>query len=135
MIKFDTYSLKARVYPCAIVLLPCLLLAIIYITNIEAYYHYLTSFIGISVFSFILAQIGRDQGKKKEKKLFEHWGGKPTSVILRHSNNHLDIHTKKRIHTKFEQIIPDIKIPTPKEEQEDLSAADKIGRASCRERV
>lgn len=126
MIKFDTYSLKARVYPCTIVLLPCFLLAIIYVTNIEAYYHYLTSFIGIGVFSFILAQIGRDQGKKKEKKLFEHWGGKPTSVILRHSNNHLDIHTKKRTHTKFEQIIPDIKIPTEEEEQEDLNAADSI---------
>ena len=126
MIKFDIYSLKARVYPCSIVLLPCLLLAIFYITNIEAYYHYLTSFIGIGVFSFVLAQIGRDQGKKKEKKLFEHWGGKPTNMILRHSNNHLDVHTKKRFHTKLEQVIPDMKIPTPEEELEDLYAADCI---------
>ncbi len=126
MIKFDIYSLKARVYPCSIVLLPCLLLAIFYITNIEAYYHYLTSFIGIGVFSFVLAQIGRDQGKKKEKKLFEHWGGKPTNMILRHSNNHLDVHTKKRFHTKLEQVIPDMKIPTPEEELEDLYAADFI---------
>ena len=126
MIKFDIYSLKARVYPCSIVLLPCLLLAIFYITNIEAYYHYLTSFIGIGVFSFVLAQIGRDQGKKKEKKLFEHWGGKPTNMILRHSNNHLDVHTKKRFHTKLEQVIPEMKIPTPEEELEDLYAADCI---------
>ena len=126
MIKFDIYSLKARVYPCSIVLLPCLLLAIFYITNIEAYYHYLTSFIGIGVFSFVLAQIGRDQGKKKEKKLFEHWGGKPTNMILRHSNNHLDVHTKKRFHTKLEQVIPDMKIPTPEEELEDLYSADCI---------
>jgi len=102
------------------------LLAIFYITNIEAYYHYLTSFIGIGVFSFVLAQIGRDQGKKKEKKLFEHWGGKPTNMILRHSNNHLDVHTKKRFHTKLEQVIPDMKIPTPEEELEDLYAADCI---------
>lgn len=126
MMKFDTYSLKARVYPCSIVLLPCLLLAIFYVTNIEAYYHYLTSIVGIGVFSFVLAQVGRDQGKKKEKDLFEYWGGKPTTLILRHSNDHLDVHTKKRFHTKLEQVIPDIKIPSPEEEQKDLHAADCI---------
>lgn len=126
MIKLDTYSLKARTYPCFIVLLPCLLLAIFYVTNIEAYYHYLTSFISIGVFSFILAQLGRDRGKKKEKELFKHWGGIPTSVILRHSNKYLDVHTKKRFHTKLEQLIPDIRIPTPEEEQENLYAADCI---------
>lgn len=126
MIKFDTYSLKARVYPCSIVLLPCLLLAIFYVTNIEAYYHYLTSFIGVGVFSFVLAQVGRDRGKKKEKGLFEYWGGKPTSLILRHSNDHLDVHTKKRFHSRLEQVIPDIRIPTIEEEQKDLYAADCI---------
>lgn len=126
MMKLDTYSLKARVYPCVIILLPCFLLSVIYITNIEVYSHYLTPFIGIGVFSFLLSQIGRDQGKKKESKLFKHWGGKPTNIILRHSNDYLDIHTKKRFHAKLEQVIPDIKIPTPEEEQENLIAADCI---------
>lgn len=126
MMKFDTYSLKARVYPSVIVLLPCLLFAIIYITNIEEYYHYLTSFAGIGLLSFVLAQVGRDRGKKKEKELFKHWGGKPTSMILRHSDNYLDVHTKKRFHTKFEEVISDIRIPTLEEEQEDLYAADCV---------
>jgi hypothetical protein len=96
------------------------------VTNIEVYYHYFTSFAALGVFSFLLAQIGRDNGKKKEKELFEHWGGKPTNTILRHSNNHLDVHTKKRFHTKLEQIIPDIKIPTAEEEQKNPQAADAI---------
>lgn len=126
MIKFDTYSLKARIYPCTIVLLPCFLLAIVYVTNIELYYHYLTSFAVLGMFSFLLSQLGRDNGKKKEKRLFEHWGGKPTSIILRHSNDHLDIHTKKRFHSKLEQVISGIKIPTPDEEQENLQAADAL---------
>lgn len=124
--KFDAYSLKARVYPCTIVLFPCFLLAIIYVTNIEAYYHYFTSFAALGVFSFLLAQIGRDNGKKKEKGLFEFWGGKPTNMILRHSNDHLDVHTKKRLHTKLEQKIPNIKIPTHEEEQENIQEADAI---------
>jgi hypothetical protein len=124
--KFDAYSLKARVYPCTIVLLPCFLLAIFYVTNIEVYYHYFTSFAAFGVFSFLLAQIGRDNGKKKENELFKHWGGKPTSMILRHSNDHLDIHTKKRFHAKLEQTIPDIEFPTHEEEMENLQAADVI---------
>jgi hypothetical protein len=94
------------------------------VTNIEVYYHYFTAFTVFGAFSFLLAQIGRDNGKKKEKALFEHWGGKPTTIILRHSNDHLDVHTKKRFHTKLEHIIPDIKIPTPEEEQKNLQAAD-----------
>lgn len=126
MIEFNTYSLKARVYPSVIVLLPCFILAIVYVTNVELYYHYFTSFACLGVFSFVLAQIGRDNGKKKENGLFKHWGGKPTSMILRHSNDHLDVHTKKRFHTKLEQTIPDIKIPTHEEEMENLQAADVI---------
>lgn len=126
MIEFNTYSLKARVYPSVIVLLPCFILTIVYVTNIELYYHYFTSFACLGVFSFMLAQIGRDNGKKKENGLFKHWDGKPTSMILRHSNDHLDIHTKKRFHTKLEQMIPDIKIPTHEEEMENLQAADEI---------
>ncbi len=126
MIEFNTYSLKARVYPSVIVLLPCFILAIVYVTNVELYYHYLTSFACFGIFSFVLSQIGRDNGKKKENRLFKYWGGKPTSMILRHSNDHLDIHTKKRFHAKLEQTIPYIKIPTHEEEMENLQAADAI---------
>jgi len=126
MIEFNTYSLKARVYPSVIVLFPCFILAIVYVTNVELYYHYFTSFACLGVFSFVLAQIGRDNGKKKENGLFKYWGGKPTSMILRHSNDHLDIHTKKRFHAILEQTIPNIEIPTHEEEKEDLKAADVI---------
>lgn len=126
MIEFNTYSLKARVYPSVIVLFPCFILAIVYITNVELYYHYFTSFACLGVLSFVLSQIGRDNGKKKENGLFKHWGGKPTSMILRHSTDHLDIHTKKRFHAILEKKIPNIKIPTHEEEMEDLQAADVI---------
>lgn len=126
MTEFNTYSLKARVYPSVIVLLPCFILAIAYVTNVELYYHYFTSFACLGVFSFVLSQIGRDNGKRKENELFKYWGGKPTSIILRHSNNYLDIHTKKSFYTELEQTIPNVKIPTNEEEMKDLQAADAI---------
>ena len=132
MMKLDTYSLKARVYPSVLVLFPIFLIGIYYVTNIEAYYHYFTSFAFLGLFSFVLAQIGRDNGKKKEKKLFEYWGGKPTCTLLRHSNDQLDIHTKKRIHSLLEQTILGIKIPTMNEEQMNPVEADAVYESCTR---
>lgn len=122
----DSYSLKARVYPCAIVLLPCFFLLMHYVSNIEAYYHYFSSALGIGLLSFLLAQLGRDRGKRMETDLFKLWGGMPTTIILRHSNNYLDVHTKKRFHDKLEQTIPGIKIPSEEEEKLDLNQADSV---------
>lgn len=132
MINVDTYSLKARIYPCSIVLMPGFLLLIYYVTDIELYYHYISSFIGLGVFSFLLAQLGRDNGKRKEVDLYKSWGGKPSILILRHSNNHLDVHTKNRFHRKLEELIAGIKIPTAEEEQEDLEKADSIYESCSR---
>lgn len=126
MMKLDTYSLNARVYPSILVLLPIFLIGIYYVTNIEAYYHYLTSFVFLGLFSFVLAQIGRDNGKKKEKELFKYWGGKPTCTLLSHSDDRLDIHTKRRIHSLLEQTIPGVKIPTTTQERENKEEANAI---------
>ena len=82
--KIDQYSLKARIYPSFIVLLPILLLAVFYVTNFEIYFHYLTAFATIGLFSYLLSQIGRDLGKTKEQKLF-----KLTSFLIKLNENDL----------------------------------------------
>src|SRR5437763_442138 len=38
----------------------------------------------------LVTQIGRDRGKQKEGKLYAAWGGKPTTVMLRHRDSPLD---------------------------------------------
>lgn len=125
MIKLDTYSIKARVYPSFVVLLPALVIAIYYITDLKAYYHYLTALISVGFMSFILAQLGRDKGKNKEKDLFNSIGGKPTTMILRHSNSHLDFITKSRYHKKLSEKVEGVIIPTIEEENINPDQADE----------
>lgn len=38
----------------------------------------------------LVSQVGRDKGKLKEEQLFKGWGGKPTTVMLRHRDSPLD---------------------------------------------
>ena len=122
----DKYSLNARIYPSIVFLLPCIMLAIFYVPNIESYYQKF-SYLGLlGVLFVLLAHWGRENGKKKESELFRHWGGKPTSLVLRHSNDYFMAHIKKIFHKKLEQKIPSVKIPTAEEECVDLRAADEI---------
>lgn len=124
MIKLDTYSIKARVYPSFIVLLPALVIAIYYISDLKVYYHYLTAIISFGLLSFILAQLGRDKGKNKEKYLFKVIGGKPTTQILRHSNSYLDNITKSRYHQLLSEKIEGVNLPSLEEEIANPERAD-----------
>ena len=124
--KIDQYSLKARVYPAIVVVLPILFLAIFYITDFEVYYHYITAFISIGLLSYLLSHLGRDAGKSKESKLYELWDGKPTTQILRHSNSILDIRTKERYYRTLQEKIEGLNIPTLDEEKQDTTSTDEI---------
>lgn len=121
----DEYSIKARFYPSIIVLIPMISLAIYYLTNFELYYHYLTALSVAGLFTFILAQLGRDRGKIKEVQLFQYFGGKPTTQILRHRDAFLDTNTKKRYHSILSQKL-ELRIPTEIEENDDALNADGI---------
>ena len=124
--KIDQYSLKARVYPALIVVLPIFFLAIFYITDFAVYYHYITAIISIGLLSYLLSHLGRDAGKKKENKLYELWGGKPTTQILRCSNPILDKRTKERYCQILQKKIKGLNIPTLKEEAQNAANADEI---------
>src|SRR5690606_12073510 len=50
---------------------------------------------------FVLSEVGRDRGKKAEKKLWEEWGGTPSTQVLRHSDQIIDPHTTNRLHKKL----------------------------------
>lgn len=97
-LEIDNYSIRARLYPSIIVMLPILVISVYYITDFEKYYHYLTAFCAFGLFTYVLSQLGRDKGKIKEPQLFKYFGGKPTTLILRHQNNYLDKTTKSRYH-------------------------------------
>lgn len=131
MIELDKYAIKARLYPTFIVLLPAFLTGLFYVTNFEKYYHYFTAIISVSLFTFLLSQLGRDRGKRKEPSLFKYFGGKPTTQILRHQNSHIDRFTKERYHNALSLKIG---IPMPSYEQEfqDPNIADETYESCVR---
>ncbi|HXP51353.1 MAG TPA: hypothetical protein VN922_15455 [Bacteroidia bacterium] len=126
MFELDKYTIKARLYPSFLVLLPAFVMSIYYITDLEKYIHYFTAVIVVGLFTFLLSQLGRDKGKLKEPELHKFFGGKPTTQILRHNNSHIDSITKRRYHDILLQKIPGIQIPTLQEENQNKNNADAI---------
>jgi len=46
----------------------------------------------------VLAALSRGAGKRLEERLFKHWGGRPTTLVLRHRDSHYNAYTKARLH-------------------------------------
>jgi len=124
-IKFDFYTLHARLLPGLIVFLPIGLVIFALFSNEEIT---TGSILGISIpciISVLLSHLSRDQGKKKEPNLFKKWGGKPTTQLLRHENDILSPVMKARYHKLLETLL-NISLPTIEEERNDPKASDDV---------
>jgi len=121
---FDEYSLNARVRPSLLVFLPVIIA--VYITFPQLY-NLATGIISLVVicgFITALAHFSRQRGREVERKLFVSWGGKPTSIMLRHRDKTLDEITKSRYHQFFSDNIEGWKLPSEDEEIDDPDRAD-----------
>ncbi len=126
MMKFDTYTIKARLLPVLIVMLPAILASISWFPELETTGENLWSLAVSAGIPALLAQLGRDRGKKKQAGLFQSWGGAPSVVNLRYSASSNE-HYIKRLHSKLQTLLGDSpKLPTPEEEAADPDSADEI---------
>jgi len=126
----DEYTRNARVKPAFLVALPmALAVAVLGFKQsaTEGTMFGLASSLG---FTFLLAQLVRDVGKSKETVLFKKWGGKPTTVMLRHRDTRLNTHTLARYHSRLCSMLPDIKLPSVLHEKEHPTESDEK-YASC----
>ncbi|MBW4473970.1 MAG: hypothetical protein KME45_26890 [Stenomitos rutilans HA7619-LM2] len=122
----DVYVLRARVAPVMIVGIPILALFINgLITGAELKNLAVIGIVGVAVIT-LFAQLGRDLGKKIEQALYKEWGGKPTTLMLRHSDNRIDTTTKTRLHNRLSEKVPDLHLPNPDEESNNPQDADLI---------
>ncbi len=112
----DQYSLRARLLPSLITSVPVLILAILFFDQELSILNSTVSVIVWAGIYYLLSQIGRDFGKKREGHLFSKWGGKPTTLLIsyKYSSNRVRI---DHIHKKIQQLLPDLKIPTELEEE------------------
>lgn len=127
-IGMDQYDRNARLKPALLVTLPAAL-AVVALAP-EAVLGWSGGIALICQFggSFLLAQIVGDIGKKKEPKLFEYCGGRPTELMLSHEHAPNKIVLAER-HRKLTKLFPQFKIPTAVAEKKDPKAALDIHTA------
>jgi len=121
----DAYTTRSRLWPALLVALPLGLTTLALLPGDFQGWDVLWSLIVFSGGTGLLAEIGRDFGKKKEPQLFQLWSGKPTTRMLRHR----DAPDKTALmyrHSQLEQLIPKLKLPTPEEEKTNPLEADQV---------
>jgi hypothetical protein len=122
---FDEYSLNARVRPSLLALLP--LVAFLYLVFPQLY-GVLAGAVGIFVvfgLVTVLAHFSRSAGKTAEQGLFTDWGGRPSTIMLRHRDTFLDSVTKSRYHRFLAKNIDGWVAPSAEEELNDPQMADE----------
>lgn len=115
---FDDFNLHARIIPALITIVPIYIYLLLknLITN-----NFIQSFLPSSVTYILLValyyRIVRNFGKKYEDRMYKELGAKPTTIILRYSNNLIDETTKTRYHKKLNKNIEGAGLPTKEEEE------------------
>ena len=126
---FDKYDLKARLLPGLLSLSP-IIISLIFIPHplISQFEAMPSSAVILTVLCGVLVlfnSVLRDRGKAIETQLFGSWGGKPSVAMLRHHDHRLNLYAKTRYRAFIERTVPNLRLATPEEEQEDPCSADE----------
>lgn len=130
---FDDFELHGRLMPAMAALLPLIIYGFIkgiLYDGIEKAFCYSTLLILVG---YVLSKFIRSYGKKTEEALKNKLGAMPTTIILRFSDDRIDIVTKTRYHNILNEQIPGVNLPmslveeTP-ESDEQYSAAMTVLR-------
>lgn len=121
----DAYTIRARLWPFLIVALPLGFATLALLPGGIQGWDVLWSLFVFSGGTALFAEIGRNFGKVKEPRLFQVWGGKPTTRMLRHRGA-LNKQTLTRRHNQLRQMIEGLKIPTLDDENANPLEADEV---------
>ena len=135
MVKFDGYTLQARIIPAYIVLLPVAVGIQIWLPEADLLQRIGSLLVAPIPLVFLIAQLGRDRGHTLQKKLWDSWGGTPTTQFLRHKNRNVNAVTRLSYHKCIEKLFPELKMPTPEEEAADNQSADRVYDAAVKKLI
>ena len=125
-LPLDKYSYQARLLPTLIAFVPAGFAFGAWSLNEAVVWKSSVAVVASLLFASLLAQLGRDLGKRKEPVLFAQWGGKPTTRLLSHRFSSLNAATLKRHHSKLKVLLPDLAIPEPAQEMKSPSEATQV---------
>jgi hypothetical protein len=126
----DEYTRNARLRPAFLVVLPIALTVAALGFKQSATEGTLFGLASSLGFTFLLSQLVRDRGKARELWLFEEWGGKPSTAMLRHNDPRLNVNTRARYHKRLSAMLPETSLPSAEQERENPAEAD-VAYASC----
>jgi len=121
----DSYTRRARLQPALLVAVPIALAVLACFPEGLVGWGVLWSLLVACGGTMLLSQMARDRGKDKEPELFQMWGGKPTTQLLRHHNTRNRVLLARR-HAKLAVLIPSMVIPTAEEEASNPVYADEV---------
>lgn len=124
----DPYVRRARLQPALLVALPVALAVLAYFPSGIVGWGILWSLLVWCGGTALVAQVARDQGKRKEPELFERWGGKPTTRQLRYRDAANQV-ILNRLHKRLQILVTGVRVPTAVEEQANPNHADEVYEA------
>jgi hypothetical protein len=119
----DAYSLKARLFPALLAVIPALAALAILISWRKFGLTSAIATTAIPVLVFAAADVARRLGKRLEEQMYHQLGGKPSVAMLRYSDNTFDAATKAQYRVFLSSKIGE-PVPTEQEEKDNSRAAD-----------
>ncbi|WP_264312405.1 hypothetical protein [Pseudomonas putida] len=127
---FDPYKYSARIKPALLLILPVVVYVVAFFEAARSWGGVLTTFlVSFGVIAFAASQMS-SKGNKLQEKLYKAWGGAPTTIVLRHSDDTVERPTKKRYMQRLAEQIKDFAIITEAEEKADPKSADEMYRSA-----
>ena len=126
---FDAYTLNARLRPGLLAALPLAIAVTAFFPEGASWWTPLWGVIVACGGTYLLADLAREGGKKKEAALFASWSGKPSTQLLRHRNAPNPVKLAG-YHARLHELRPDLVFPSAEEEREKPEHADHVYEAA-----
>ncbi len=125
LLAVDAYSWRARIAPVLVALLPMPLAVFVWFPDASLVAR-IAAIGGVpALLLWLLSEIGRDMGKRKEQELWKSWGGAPTTQRLRFATPDANVMLVERYHHLLSEQVPTLNLPTAEREACDPRAADQ----------
>lgn len=121
----DFYQRNARLYPALLALLSPVATAIAVLPAGDVAIKAITGIVVGFGSLYLLSDLARIRGRAVQVDLLKTWGGMPTTIFMRHADDHLSKPTKKRYHDFLRSRLGSDAIPSSEEEARDPGAADE----------
>lgn len=114
---FDDFTFHARVMPVLVILLPIIILSCIKGILTDGFMDATLYFTIFIICLTVMSKLARNKGKDYEVKMYDDLGAKPTTILMRFSNNSINNISKKKYHERLNKKLKEIKLPLSQDEE------------------